>query len=298
MPKDCHGSYGLNIYVENNHKYYKKKVKHYLKKFLLEYAQALSKELMIPMIDYSFITEDKKYYYLSKCYDEKIPDYEVIMNPFEADNLLELITNMKQYCLAFSNGTEIYNKFLNQILLSYLIADDDRTVDNLKLYKKGNLLHIAPYLDIDLIFSQQSDDAIFMDIYYLYHDDLEKEIKLMNEDSDGSYYFTEEIINQEFKELLNKKIHIFKEYIYDSETTGYSLNWDQILNLIYQELQDKKIFDQISNLSFVELEKKYKLNFSENSRVIILILFLKRINKIKQVANQVNLEKNKNPKSR
>ena len=66
MSKDCHGSYGLEIYKEGNNKYYKKKVKNYLGKFLLDYAKALSKETNIPLIDYSFVEENKNYYYLSK----------------------------------------------------------------------------------------------------------------------------------------------------------------------------------------------------------------------------------------
>lgn len=293
MDKDCHGSYGLEIYKEGSHKYYKKKIKNYLKKFLLDYAKALSNEIDIPLIDYSFIIEDKNYYFLSKCYDEKLVDYDVILKPFEADNLLELINKMKLFCLNYSNGEDIYNRFLKQILFSYLIADPDRTVDNMKLYKKDDLLHLAPYMDLDLMFIEQDDSEIFMDLYYLFPDEMEKEIKHIIETSDGSFTLTRDTVNNDFNKLLIDNDKIFNEFILDSESTGYSLTWDYMLNIIYQELNDKTVFKRISNLNFETLENKYKLNFSSNARLIINILFNRRKQKIDLIYKYNNEEKNK-----
>jgi len=278
--KDCHGSYGLEIYKEGNNKYYKKKVNNYLKKFLLDYAKALSKEINIPIIDYSFVEKNKNYYLLSKCYDENFLDYEVIIRPFEANNLLELINNMRLFCSNYTNGEDIYNQFLKQILFSYLISDPDRTVDNMKLYRKGDLLRLAPYMDLDMMFIGQEDDEIFMDFNYFFLDEMEREIQCINESSDGSFTLTVDNINETFQKMLINNENIFDELILDSELTGYSLNWDYVLNIIYQELSDKEIFEKVSNLDFETLENKYKLNFSPNARLIINMLFIKRKQKI------------------
>lgn len=262
---DCHGSSGLSIYYDNENKYYKKRIKNYIKKFMIEFAESLSKELNIPMIQYKFIEEDDEYYLVSTSYDDNFKNYQVIINPFECEGIIDFLIKMKIFCSKFENGDKTYQIFLRQILFSILMCDPDRTVDNMKLYMKDKKLEIAPYMDIDMIFDTQFDDPLFMDTYYKFPEDMKLEIEELNELSDGSYSYSIESINEEFKKEYEEK----KESIcsYDEEEVF------EILDYIYNQIADKKIFNEIINLNYEQIEEKYNLNIPINARIIIKKMF-------------------------
>ena len=265
---DCHGSSNLKVYNENGSKYYKKGPILYIKKFILEYIQALSKELNVPMIDYQFNEEESQYYFISNSYDINYPDYQVIIKPFECEDEFELLVKMKDFCSKYENGSLIYQKFLKQMLFSILICDPDRTVDNIKLYSYNNKLEIAPYMDIDLVFDFQEDDPLFMDCYYKFPKEMKNDVDKINETSDGSYYYTVDELNKEFEKEFEIKKDIFLSNLYDMEDKF------KLLDYIYKEIDNKNIFDMIVNLNYEELVKKYNLNISNNANKIIRLMFI------------------------
>ena len=283
----------LTKYLQDGKVYYQKNMLYRFYQYPLQYAKALSKELDVPMIDYKYIEEDGKPYYLSEDYDKTIPDYKYIKNPFKlvypelAADYIKFINNfdiddiincMKKLCSNFENGREVYDEYLKQTLFSFFIADPDRNHENVRLYKKGNKLKISPYFDIDYIFSinewSSAIQLIESDLHYLSPEEMQKWCDEFNNDPDnikeGSVY-TIERINNEFDEVFNRCYDdIYTENIYSNKE---HFHWDDLFQIIYNEISDKSIFDKIHNLKYEELEQKYDLEMPRNARILISNLF-------------------------
>ena len=303
--KFFHGS--LVKYKKGSTVFYRKEMSEYFLQFPLKYAKVLSNELDIPMINYRFIKKAenrkylskdsrmKQYYFLSTDYDKSIPDYKYIDNPFNINlddlsgievlnaiddiNIDDIIGYMKEFCSNYENGKEIYDEYLKQILLSFFISDPDRNFRNIRLYKKGNQLKLAPYFDIDFIFSVNrwsigAEDLVTSYVHYLPPDEMQKWCDEYNNDpsniKEGSVY-TIERINSEFDDLFERCYDdLYIENIY---STKDNYHWDDLFQLIYDEISDKSIFDKIHKLDYEALEEKYNLDMPRNARIMIYNLF-------------------------
>ncbi len=271
---DFLGGYLPWIYYEQNGKrYYRKQVRHYLKKFLLDYAKAISTELDVPMIDYKFASDGKTHYLISEDYDDKLPDYRVVEKNFDADNIFSVLDGVKSVCSKYSNGDAIYEKFLRQILFSYVICDWDRNEHNCKLYEKNNHLEICPYLDIDGMFMWDEDLEVYWDEYYYFPDDMQKHVDWLNSGPRyDDFVHSVEQENEDFKFYFDKYYnYMFRENIFCSKDDEH--NWKVLFKRIYDEIKDKSIFDKMANLDFETIEKKYNLVMSDNARTVISTMF-------------------------
>lgn len=252
---DCSGSRDLSIVKSDEKKLYIKKVK-YIYKYLIKYLNSISNVLDIPVIKYDFIEENNNYYIVSKCFDELVDFDKILLSPFYYNNTIDGIYMMKEYTLKFNNGCKIYNEYLKQLILSVLINDADRTIDNIKLYVKGNNLILAPYMDIHLMMNADNDLTVFYDEYYLEDDKAEE--------------FIEE--SEIYTNLIELKKNFYDEYkfsyyfAFNQFVFGDCLI-DEFLDILYQELEDKTIFDKIINLNLEQLLDKS--NVQENAYMMI-----------------------------
>ena len=277
---DCRGSMGLKIQKQENKKIYRKSVNTYLYKYLLDYLYGLSERLKIPVIEYKFIDEGDKYYIESECYDDSIDFDEILLEPFYYSDIIDGIFMMKEYTSKYDNGPEVYNQYLKQIILSLLINDADRTIDNTKIYRKNNNLILAPYLDIHMVMNAYGDDSIFIDDFYFTKEKYEEVNKEMQSDDKLDY---DTCMNAFYDEYRNCFDSAFNQFVFGDHRI------EEVWQTLYNEINDKQIFSDISNLSLDDVIDQTKIQ--KNAYLMIATQF--EISK--EAVNQL-LENNVNKK--
>lgn len=279
---DCLGSKGLNIQIQNNKKIYRKRASTYLYKYLIDYLKKLSAYLEIPVIDYKFVDEDTEYYIESECYDDKIDFDEILLTPIQYSDIVEGIYMLKEYFFKYDNGREIYNDFIKQILLALLINDADRTMDNMKIYRKNNKLILSPYLDIHMMMNADGVEPVFIDDFYFTEEKYEKVKKQYSSEDYLPYVCWMRDFQIEFKNWYSRAF--IQAMIGEHKV-------DEVWQIIYEEIEDKEIFYKILNLELDELIDKN--NFQENAYLMISTQF--EISK--QAVKSLLKNKNKSPQN-
>lgn len=269
---DSHGSKGLKIETQdNNSKTYIKQVGTYLYKYAIDYINSLGKMLDIPVMNYDFFRINSKNYIKSESFDSKIDYDEIIIEPIYYDNIYDGIYMLKKYLSNYENGYDTYQIYLKQIVLALLINDSDRTIENIKFYRKNNRIYIAPYFDIHMSMNLDCDYEVFMDEYFFN--------KQEYEECNGSNLSFEEF-NSWFEHDFNKCY----EFIFAQNTFG-SHSIQDIWKVLIEEIDDKELFEKLKNMRLEDIlikeinENAYKI-ISEQFR-ISKDLFLDSIQKKK-----------------
>ena len=248
IKEDSQGSIGLTIdNTHNDYKTYTKQVSSYLYKYVIDYINGLSNILNIPIMKYDFFRENYKNYIKTVSYDTKIDYDEIIIEPLYYDDIIDGIYMLKEYLLKYENGYDTYQSFLKQIVLALLINDSDRTIDNTKFYRKNNNIYIAPYFDIHMAMNLDADYPVLIDDYYLSKKEFDEENKeepLRYEDA--ILYF-----DKNYNEYYN---FIFNQYILGDHSNN------EVWKILFEEIEDKKLFDKIEKLEFNDVIEVSKIN--------------------------------------
>ncbi len=249
-------------------------------RYLLVYFKALSREFGIPAINY---TLTKDYHLESADYDVNFPGYRILEFTEFNDDVLGLINHIKDYF------GDVYDEYLQQLLLAYFISDFDRDGKNIKMYEQDGEIHLIPYMDISSIFNSLFLTDLASDYYYFPADDMEKWAEESNKLSDGSFIVSTDSINQEFNRLLKDNSDALFSL---REPLWSDITWETILNIIFTDLIDKTVIERIANTPFGFLKEKYFANFPENVITLIESLYLHRQRRLIELYNQYNKEIN------